>query len=150
MLGDGVKRKVWLPLRVLRTTSYAGLLLALVGCAASADVSPPTTMIIQHLGEVDGRWEGTVHAVEATETAHVIAVLADHGTYATYTFAATGEMDPVFGAGRLALRDGRLVSEAGDRALIFNLAERKGTRVLTVRGTGQDGRSYAGELGRAR
>ena len=149
-LDGGSERIVRRLLRAVRGTFFPALLPMIVGCVAAPSVSSPTAVVIQSLGAVDGTWEGTIHVIDAADASRVILILADHDTYATYSFAATGEMDPLFGDGRLRLQDGRLFSEAGDRTLTFSLAERKGTRVLLVSGTGKQGQSYVGELERAK
>ena len=127
-------------------------LVAIVGCASFSfwSATPYTPVAIERFNDVEGRWEGTVKAVQGYETSWVTAEVTSHESYATYTFAATGRRTPLLGAGRLHLLDGRLLTEGEGRTFTFSLAEQNGTRVLLVTGIGKDGLSYHAELKRAK
>lgn len=127
-------------------------LVAIVGCASLNfwSATPYSPVAIERFNDVEGRWEGTVKAVQGYETSWVTAVVTNHESFATYAFAATGRKAPSLGAGRLQLLDGRLLTEGEGRTLTFSLAEQNGIRVLLVTGTGKDGLSYHAELKRAK
>jgi hypothetical protein len=144
----------WGPLQwqTALTSVLGSSFVAIVGCASLNfwSATPYTPVAIERFHDVEGRWEGTVKAVQGYETSWVTADVTSHESFATYTFAATGRRTPLLGAGRLQLLDGRLLTEGEGRTLTFSLAEQNGIRVLLVTGTGKDGLSYHAELKRAK
>ena len=127
-------------------------LVAIVGCASLNfwSAAPYTPLAIERLNDVEGRWEGTVRAVDGFETSWVTVDITNHESYTTYNFVGTGRSTPLLGAGRLQLLDGRLLNEGEGRTLTLTLAEQKGIRVLLVTGIGKDGASFHAELKRAK
>jgi hypothetical protein len=105
--------------------------------------------LIESLNDVQGRWEGTVRAVQGHQTSWATVNITNHETYATYTFAGMSKGEPFLGTGRVQLLDGRLLTEGESRTLTFTLAEYDGARMLVVDGIGKDGKSYHAELKRA-
>lgn len=126
-------------------------LMALVGCASLNfwSAAPYTPVAIERATDVEGRWEGTVKAVEGYKTIWVMVDITNHESYTTYTFVGTGWGAPFLGTGRLQLLGGRLLNEGEGRTLTFTLAEQGGARMLLVTGIGKDGTSYHAELKRA-
>lgn len=137
-------------LQISRMCVLGSCLVAIVGCSwlDSRPAAPLTPVSIERLNDVQGRWEGTVRALQGNETSWATVNITNRETYATYTFAGTGNGETFLGTGRVQLQDGRLLSEGEGRTLTFTLAEHDGARVLLVDGIGKDGKSYHAELRR--
>jgi len=126
-------------------------LVAIIGCASFSfwSATPYTPVAIERFNDVEGRWEGTVKAVQGYETSWVTVEITSYESYTTYTFVGTGRETPFLGTGRVQLLGGRLLNEGEGRTLTMTLAEQNGTRVLLVTGIGKDGTSFHAELKRA-
>ena len=126
-------------------------LVAIIGCASFSfwSATPYTPVAIERFNDVEGRWEGTVKAVQGYETSWVTVEITSYESYTTYTFVGTGRETPFLGTGRVQLLGGRLLNEGEGRTLTLTLAEQSGARMLLVTGIGKDGASFHAELKRA-
>ena len=146
-----MKRCGCVVLRNVTVWMFMSCFVAVTGCSwfDSRSSAPLTPVAIESLHDVDGRWEGTVKALQGSRTSWVTVNITNRDTFATYIFAGTDKGNPFLGTGRLLLQSGRLLTEGEGRTLTFTLAEREGVRMLVVDGLGKDGQSHHAELSRA-
>ena len=139
------------PFQSGRYLAIASCVVVMTGCSWSVSQTPTplNPVAIESLQDVHGRWEGKVRTLQSRDVAWVTVNITHRETFATYTFAGTGEGRPFVGTGRLKLQSGRLMTDAEGRTLTFTLAEREGVQVLVVDGIGNDGNSVHAELYRA-
>lgn len=133
--------------RALGLVSLICLAAAATGCESFSSYfrDPPTVVWVTSLDKVAGKWAGTARQVlpERRSLGEVHLSIQPDGDYRFADGTAP------LGAGRLAIRSGRLVSDAKDRSTLVTLYGEK-ERWLGVDVTLKTGERYYTELRRAR
>ena len=125
------------------------LVSSLAACAGlSTQQEIPLTLVpIADLKEVEGNWEGPVRNVRTgRDTGRIVLVLTTHDTYGSYSFGGDTAQGYLVGTGRLTLQSGQLLSDIGQRTVVFTLCLRGSEKVVAAHAFGKDGNSYYMEL----
>jgi hypothetical protein len=130
-------RSLW---TVLGVAVMIGFAASLAGCAS---IGPVTQVTVPDVKSVTGKWQGIVY-LSGIEPEHVVLTIREDGTYDLVSADKIGESR---GAGKIAVRDGRLVLEGqrghGVGTLLKNPA---GDFVMNVEGTLSDNRTVSAKL----
>jgi len=109
--------------------------------------SPLAVVPITEIKEIEGTWEGLVKNVRTgKDSGRVVVVLTSHDTYGTYSFGGETALGSLVGTGRVTLQSGRLLSETGQRTVVFTLCLRGSEKVLAAHAIGKDGNPNYMEL----
>ena len=102
--------------------------------------SPLAVVPITEIKEIEGTWEGLVKNVRTgKDSGRVVVVLTSHDTYGSYSFGGETAQGSLVGTGRVTLQSGRLLSETGQRTVVFTLCLRGSEKVLAAHAIGKDG-----------
>jgi len=118
------------------------LVSSLAACAGlgTQQEIPLTLVPITDVKEVEGTWEGLVKNVRTgRDSGRVVVVLTSHDTYGTYSFGGETAQGSLVGTGRVTLQSGRLLSETGQRTVVFTFCLRGSEKVLAAHAIGKDG-----------
>jgi hypothetical protein len=108
---------------------------------------PLAVVPITEIKEIEGTWEGLVKNVRTgKDSGRVVVVLTSHDTYGTYSFGGETARGSLVGTGRVTLQSGRLLSETGQRTVVFTLCLRGSEKVLAAHAIGKDGNPNYMEL----
>jgi hypothetical protein len=108
---------------------------------------PLALVPITEIKEIEGTWEGLVKNVRTgKDPGRVVVVLTSHDTYGTYSFGGETARGSLVGTGRVTLQSGRLLSETGQRTVVFTLCLRGSEKVLAAHAIGKDGNPNYMEL----
>jgi hypothetical protein len=137
--------------RALVTVVLAVVAAMLAGCAPPA----PRTAVrgpeipITDMTSVSGKWGGLVTGLPGPPDGDwVDLVIQADGSYSFASYRTGGA---ALGAGKLTLKDGKLVTEGPRASATFSLRERQGAPILVVEGVQKtNGLPFTAELIRAR
>ena len=125
------------------------LVSSLTACAGlgTEQESPLAVVPITEIKEIEGTWEGLVKNVRTgKDSGRVVVVLTSHDTYGSYSFGGETAQGSLVGTGRVTLQSGRLLSETGQRTVVFTLCLRGSEKVLAAHAIGKDGNPNYMEL----
>lgn len=125
------------------------LVSSLTACAGlgTEQESPLAVVPITEIKEIEGTWEGLVKNVRTgKDSGRVVVVLTSHDTYGSYSFGGETAQGSLVGTGRVTLQSGRLLSETGQRTVMFTLCLRGSEKVLAAHAIGKDGNPSYMEL----
>jgi hypothetical protein len=132
--------------RVSLLLTIAGVTAGLIGCREHQPRRQPSMapVPISDMKQVAGKWEGVSKRVpDMRDDSEVLLIIDDNGTF---EFVGSRMTDMIVGAGRLMLRDGKLVGTTARLSATLTLHDREGTSVLIVEATHNDGSRYYGKL----
>ena len=125
------------------------LVSSLAACAGQGTQQevPLTLVHITDIKEVEGNWEGAVKNVRTgRDTGRIVLVLTAHDTYGSYSFGGDTAQGYLVGTGRVTVQSGQLLSDIGQRTVVFTLCLRNGEKVVAAHVFGKDGNPYYVEL----
>jgi len=115
------------------------LVSSLAACAGlgTEQESPLAIVPITEIKEVEGNWEGLANNVRTgKDSGQVVVVFTSRDAYGTYSFGGETAQGSLVGTGRVTLQSGRLLSETGQRTVVFTLCLRCSQKVLAAHAFG--------------
>jgi len=131
-------RSLW---TVLAVTVVMGLAASLAGCAS---IGPVTQVTVPDIKSVTGTWKGVVYR-SGVEPENVTMTIREDGTFDVVSADKVGASR---GAGKIVIRDGRLVLEGENRGhgIATLLKSPGGDLVMNVEGTLSDNSTLSAKL----